>query len=70
MKKKGDPLVKDSKVSANGSNDHEINRRYDKPRKRVCPSMTTHKNQEVERVVIKSAKDLMNSRMGVCPNVK
>ena len=52
--KKGYALVKDSKVSANVSNDHEINRRYDEPRegvcpnkrvlKGVCPSMTTHKD--------------------------
>ena len=46
--KRGDAPVKDSEVSANGSNDHEINRRYDKHRKGVCPSMTTHKNQEVK----------------------
>ena len=46
--KRADAPVKDSEVSANGSNDHEINRRYDKPRKGVCPSMTTHKNQEVK----------------------
>ena len=55
--------VKDSKISTNGSNDHEINMRYDKPRNGVFPSMTTHKNQEVERVVRKSAKDHMNSRL-------
>ena len=61
--KMGDPLVKYSEVSANGLNDHEINKRYDKPRNGVCPSMTTHKNQEVERVVRKSTKDLMNSRL-------
>ena len=46
--------VKDSKVSANGSNDHEINRRYDEPEegvclsrrvlKGVCPSMMTLKD--------------------------
>ena len=78
--KKGYALVKDSKVSANVSNDHEINRRYDEPRegvcpnkrvlKGVCPSMTTRKDQEIDRVMRKPAKDLMNSRMGVCPNVR
>ena len=68
--KMGDTLVKDSKVSTNGSNDHEINRRYDKPINGVCPSITTHKNQEVERAGRKSAKYLMNSRMGVCLSVK
>ena len=31
--------------------------------------MTTSKDQEIDRVVRKSAKDLMNSRMGVCPSV-
>ena len=30
--------VKDSEVSANGSSDHEINRKYDEPRDGVCPS--------------------------------
>ena len=78
--KKGYALVKDSKVSANVSNDHKINRRYDEPRegvcpnkrvlKGVCPSMTTRKDQEIDRVMRKPAKDLMNSRMGVCPNVR
>ena len=66
--KMGYAPVKDSEVSANGSNDHEINRRYDKHRKGVCPSMTTHKDQEIDRVVRKSVKDQMNSRMGVCPS--
>ena len=46
--KRGDAPVKDSEVSTYGSNDHKINRRYDKPRNEVCPSMLTHKNQEVE----------------------
>ena len=68
--KREDAPVKDSEVSTSGSNDHEINRRYDKTRNGVCPSMMTHKNQEVERVGRKSAKYLMNSRMGVCPSVK
>ena len=78
--KKGYALVKDSKVSANVSNDHKINRRYDEPREDVCPnkrvlngvcpSRTTYKDQEIDRVMRKPAKDLMNSRMGVCPNVR
>ena len=46
--KRGDAPVKDLEVSTYGSNDHKINRRYDKPRNGVCPSMLTHKNQEVE----------------------
>ena len=46
--KRGDAPVKDSEVSTYGSNDHKINRRYDKPSNEVCPSMLTHKNQEVE----------------------
>ena len=29
----------------------------------------THEDQEVDRVGRKSAKDPMNSRMGVCPSV-
>ena len=36
----------------------------------VCPSVTTHKDQEVDRAVRKIAKDLINSRMGICPSVK
>ena len=68
--KRENALIKDSKVSANGSNDQEINRRYDKPRNGVCLNMTTHKNQEVERVERKFAKYLTNLRMGVCPSVK
>ena len=31
--------------------------------------MMTHEDQEVDRVVRESAKDPMNSRMGVCPSV-
>ena len=78
--KRGYALVKDSKVSENVSNNHEINRRYDEPRDGVCPNkrvlngvypnMTTRKDQEIDRVMRKLAKDLMNSRMGVCPNVR
>ena len=36
--KMGYALVKDSKISANGSNDHEINKRYDEPRDGICPN--------------------------------
>ena len=78
--KRGFALVKGSEVSVNGSNDHEINMRYDEPRegicpsrrvlKGVCPSMMTHKDQEIDQVMKKPTKDLMNSRMGVCPNVR
>ena len=32
--------------------------------------MMTHKNQEIDRAVKKTAKDLVDSRMGVCPSVK
>ena len=32
--------------------------------------MTTRKDQEIDRVMRKFAKDLMNLRMGVCPSVK
>ena len=45
-------------ISANGLNDHEINRGYDEPRdgvypgrrvlKRVCSSMMTRKYQEID----------------------
>ena len=38
--------------------------------KEVCPSMMTGKNQEIDRVMRKSMKDLMNSRTGVCPSVR
>ena len=31
--------------------------------------MMTHEDQEVDRVVRRTAKDLINSRMGVCHNV-
>ena len=41
--KMGDPLVKYSEVSANGLNDHEINKRYDEPKDGVCPSVMTRK---------------------------
>ena len=78
--KRGYALVKDSKVSENVSNNHEINRRYDEPRDGVCPNkrvlngvypnMTTRKDQEIDQVMKKPTKDLMNSRMGVCPNVR
>ena len=53
--KREDAPTKDSEVSTNGLNNQEINRRYDKPINGVCPSMTTHKNQEVERVERKFA---------------
>ena len=36
----------------------------------VCPSVTTHKDQEIDQAVRKYAKDLMNSRMGVCPSAE
>ena len=52
--KMGYASIKDSEISTNGSNDHEINRRYDEPiegvclsrrvLKGVCPSMMTHKD--------------------------
>ena len=32
--------------------------------------MTTRKDQEIDRVVRKSTKNLMDSMMGVCPNVR
>ena len=32
--------------------------------------MTTRKDQEIDWVVRKYAKDLVDSRMGVCPSVK
>ena len=35
--KMGYALVKDSKISTNGSNDHEIITRYGKPKKRGMP---------------------------------
>ena len=35
--------------------------------KGVYPSMTTHKDQEIDRAVRKYTKDLMNSRMGGMP---
>lgn len=76
--KRGHIPVKDSEVLANGSNDHKINMRYEKPKddvcpskktlKGVCPSLMTYKNQEINRVVRKSTKDMMNSMMGVCPS--
>ena len=37
--------------------------------KGVCPSMMTHKDQEIDRVVRKYTKGLINSRIGVCPSV-
>ena len=43
LMKMGYATVKDSEVSANGSNDHEINRRYDEPKKGICPNKRTLK---------------------------
>ena len=37
--------------------------------KGVCPGMMIHKDQEIDRVVRKYTKGLINSRMGVCPSV-
>ena len=78
--KRGFALVKDSEVSVNGLNDHEINMRYDEPRegicpsrrvlKGVCPSMMTRKDQEIDQVMKKPMKNLMNLRMWVCPQCK
>ena len=75
--KMGYASIKDSEISTNGSNDHEINRRYDEPRDGVCPNkrvlngvypnMTTRKDQEIDRVMRKLAKDLMNSRIRGMP---
>ena len=78
--KRGFALVKDSEVSVNGLNDHEINMRYDEPRddicpsrrvlKGVCPSMMTRKDQEIDQKKKKPMKNMMNLRMGVCPQCK
>ena len=38
--------------------------------KGVCPSVMAHKYQEIDRVVRKSKKDLMNSKMAVYPSVR
>ena len=38
--------------------------------KGVCPSMTTCKDKKMDQAMRKFTKDLMNSRMGVCPNVR
>ena len=35
--------------------------------KGVCPSMMTHKDQEIDQVVRKYTKGLINSRMGDAP---
>ena len=37
--------------------------------KGVCPSVTTHKDQKIDRAVRKYTKDLMNWRMRVCLSV-
>ena len=37
--------------------------------KGVCPSVTTHKDQEIGRVMREVGKTSMNSRMGVCPSM-
>ena len=41
--KKGYALIKDSKVLAKESNNHEINIIYDEPREGVCPNKKTLK---------------------------
>ena len=43
LMKMGYATIKDSEVLANGSNDHEINRRYDEPKKGICPNKRTLK---------------------------
>ena len=80
MRKGVCPSVITRKGLAKWTNDHKVNERYDKPREGVCPnrralkgvclSRTTHKNQEIDQIVMRSVKDLMNSKMGVCPNVR
>ena len=62
--------VKDSKISTNGSNDHEINMRYDEPREGVCPSMTTRKDQEIDRVMRKICKTSDELKDGGMPQSK
>ena len=62
------------------TNDHKVNKRYEKPKegvclsrralKGVCLSMMTHKNQEIDQIVMRSIKDLMNSKIRVCPSVR
>ena len=42
----------------------------DSTQKKICPSMTTHKNQQLDQNAMKSTKDLMISMKGVCPSMQ
>ena len=37
--------------------------------KGICSSMITHKNRQLDQNAMKSTKDLMISKKGVCPNM-
>ena len=38
--------------------------------KRICPSMTTHKNRQLGQNAMNSAKGLMISKKEVCPSMR
>ena len=48
----------------------EIVMQIDSTQKGVCPNMTTHKNQQLDQNAMKSTKDLMISKNGVCPSMQ
>ena len=54
------PQYDDSQRSRNRMSSEKIRKRSDKLKDGGMPSVKTHKDQEIDRVVRKSAKDLMN----------
>ena len=47
----------------------EIVMQTDSTQKGICPSMTTHKDRQLDQNAMKSTKDLMISKKGVCPSM-
>ena len=47
----------------------EIVMQTDSTQKGICPNMTTHKDRQLDQNAMKSTKDLMISKKGVCPSM-
>ena len=50
-------------------NGHEVNKYLTISMNEVCPSVTTHKDQQANLASMKPIKDLIISMKGVCPSV-
>ena len=63
------PQYNDSQRSRSGSSDEKNRKRSGGLKDGGMPQCDDLKDQEIDQAVRKYAKDLMDSRMGVCPSV-